>query len=714
MHEDQTDAPIAASTAARNSAVDKVDRNDPAYARQSIQGSVHAERNTQVGQTVANAGGTFVDAVSMKERVREKLSKPKYQVTDLYWETGCFQKIAKSTIFDKATLAVIAFNAIWIAYDTDNNGAATLNDAAYEFIVAENFFCAFFSFEWIIRFGSFRHKCDTRKDAWFVFDSFMVSMMVMETWVFTLLIVVMGSSGEGGGNVGLLRMARLLRLSRMARMGKLLRVMPELMIMLKGMAAAMKPVMWTLVLLLGILYIFGICFVQLGDGTEVGKAHFATVPQAMYTLMIHGVFLDSVGKLTLKLFESWILAVVFFVFILLGAMMVMNMLIGVLCQVVSAVSATEQEEMLVNHVNDKISMVMALIDEDGNGGISKDEFDLIMDNSQALRCLNDVGVDVFALIDLADYIFTDENNEDIEIDFSRFMQIVLQLRGSNQATVKDIVDLRKFLRVALYENQMQTRGILNLMTNNVEAAKSSTIIKGAPEVLDAVLDVEAKNSVIDPRFSQTSRKESVDGQSNGLFEESTGLPSQSNGLFEESTGLQSHDPMEQWREDLASNSQTSALEAIQQSHDKRSVWSEKVAHEFAKDIDTEQILNESWVPPPYSGRRDSEWSLPSDADVVDDLAWQLPITTSHHNGAHASDLWSVTNRRQKACPPPPLGVVSQKPVALFGLDERASDLPSTMPQAPKNGHKQQPVPPRPKAKAHGSTKAKKQQKDEPR
>merc|ERR1740127_5394 len=143
--------------------------------------------------------------------------------------------------------------------------------------------------------------------------------------------------------------------------------------------------------------------------------------------------------LTNSLGSNWVLAVMVFTFILLGALTVLNMLVGVLCEVVSAVAATEQEEMLVNYVNEKISRVMALLDSDGGGSISKKEFLEILDNVEAVRCLSDVGVDVFALIDLADYIFEDddtENTEEIELDFARFMEVVLQLRGSNQATVK--------------------------------------------------------------------------------------------------------------------------------------------------------------------------------------------------------------------------------------------------------------------------------------
>merc|ERR1719454_1643773 len=105
-------------------------------------------------------------------------------------------------------------------------------------------------------------------------------MMVLETWLFTiaLLVFMPGGGGSGAGNAGIMRLARLMRLSRMARMGKLLRVMPELLIMLKGMKAATRSVFFTLLLLVVIMYVFAIAFVQLSDDTDVGASYFDTVP----------------------------------------------------------------------------------------------------------------------------------------------------------------------------------------------------------------------------------------------------------------------------------------------------------------------------------------------------------------------------------------------------------------------------------------------------
>ena len=72
------------------------------------------------------------------------------------------------------------------------------------------------------------------KDAWFKFDSALVLLMVVETWVTPLLFLITGTSGAGLPT-GPLRLLRLLRLSRMAR---LMRSLPELVTMVKGMLRA--------------------------------------------------------------------------------------------------------------------------------------------------------------------------------------------------------------------------------------------------------------------------------------------------------------------------------------------------------------------------------------------------------------------------------------------------------------------------------------------
>jgi len=114
--------------------------------------------------------------------------------------------------------------------------------------------------------------------------------------------------------------------------------------------------------------------------------------------------------------------------------------------VISAVAATEKETMTVSFVKEKMQKIMATLDSSGDGKISKEEFGMILQNDEAVACLQDVDVDVEGLVDLADFIFNDDvTGEEKEPDFSDFMEIILGIRGSNSATVKDIMDLRKFV-----------------------------------------------------------------------------------------------------------------------------------------------------------------------------------------------------------------------------------------------------------------------------
>merc|ERR1739844_309725 len=125
-------------------------------------------------------------------------------------------------------------------------------------------------------------------------DSILAWLTVLETWFVTFVFAVFGLKGETGsiGNTAMLRMLRLLRLTRMARMVRLLRAIPELMVVVKGLAVAMRSVLFTLCLLLLIIYVFSIIFVEAARGTPLEPTYFSCVPAAMSTLLISSAMPD--------------------------------------------------------------------------------------------------------------------------------------------------------------------------------------------------------------------------------------------------------------------------------------------------------------------------------------------------------------------------------------------------------------------------------------
>eukprot|EP00441_Pelagodinium_beii_P037750 CAMPEP_0197633126 /NCGR_PEP_ID=MMETSP1338-20131121/9551_1 /TAXON_ID=43686 ORGANISM="Pelagodinium beii, Strain RCC1491" /NCGR_SAMPLE_ID=MMETSP1338 /ASSEMBLY_ACC=CAM_ASM_000754 /LENGTH=627 /DNA_ID=CAMNT_0043204719 /DNA_START=83 /DNA_END=1963 /DNA_ORIENTATION=- len=407
-----------------------------------------------------SARQVFVDADAMKAKIRAAAVKKKYDVSMYYWETGLARTVATNHIFDQFTLGVIAFNAFWIMIDTDLNPASTLLTAHPVFVIAENLFCAYFFFEWTVRFFAFKWKPDGLRDFWFVFDSCLVFSMVGETWILTIILVASGETGESaGGGGGIFRLARLMRLSRMARMIRLLRAFPELLIMIKGMAAAMRSVMFTLILLFVFIYVFGIGFRQLTADTAVGAMYFNGVFRSMHTLLLDGTLMDNLGgvvEMLGKEGDGIVFVFIWYLFVLMSALTVMNMLIGVLCEIVSAVSASERETIAVAAVRDRLMHIMndCGIDQDGDGTISKEEFSTMLQVPEATRALSECGVDIYSLIDNMDFIFESANptattaDGEKSLSFLDFLDLILALRGSNLATVKDIVDLRKQVKVS--------------------------------------------------------------------------------------------------------------------------------------------------------------------------------------------------------------------------------------------------------------------------
>eukprot|EP00927_Polykrikos_kofoidii_P084895 TRINITY_DN9081_c0_g1_i2.p1 TRINITY_DN9081_c0_g1~~TRINITY_DN9081_c0_g1_i2.p1 ORF type:complete len:652 (-),score=149.45 TRINITY_DN9081_c0_g1_i2:16-1971(-) len=474
------------------------------------------------------ASPMFADAEAMKEKLRQNLGKPEYDVMNLYHKSGLFQLVARSPIFERITLMIITLNAGYISIDTDNNKSTHLLLAAAPFQIAEHAFCFYFTFEWFVRFMSFKRKRDGCKDSWFVFDSLMVLMMVGETWALTLIMMSVESDGgqPGGGPFSsIMRPLRLLRLSRMMRMAKLLRAMPELLILIKGMVSAMRSVCFTLLLQLIILYVFGITFVQITSDLNVGEKHFALVVTSMHTLLVHGTLMDNIGELVYELIEESVInAVVFYIFVLISALTVMNMLIGVLCEVVSAVAATEKEQLTVTYVKGQVQEILRQggVDQDGDGMISKVEFAQILENAQAARILSEVGVDVFGLVELSDFIFEkeDENGARFEgqLTFADFMEVVLQLRGSNVASVKDMTDLRKFMSATFKALESRLMTVEERLEKSIERASqhmSSDVIG----ISIASKKTEDFNAVVESGFPHRNLPEvpHFDKESQGDF-----------------------------------------------------------------------------------------------------------------------------------------------------------------------------------------------------
>mmetsp|Transcript_61906 Transcript_61906/g.145067 ORF Transcript_61906/g.145067 Transcript_61906/m.145067 type:complete len:623 (+) Transcript_61906:28-1896(+) len=364
-------------------------------------------------------------------------------------QESCWTKIVNSPYFERVGLAMIYLNAIWIALDIQFNKAPTVLEAEAGFIAAEVFFLVYFSAELLFRYMSYPTTRQAFKDPWFWFDLLLVVIMVVETWlipIFDLIITGFADAGNGmGRSASAFRTVRVLRVLRTARIIRVARYMPELMILIKGLMVAARSVFFTLVLLLLVTYVFSIAITQLaaGTGTKMEAEQFPNALVTVLNLIIVSTMPDQKDYYEMVRDEGdWFMALLFLVFVMFSSLIVMNMLVGVLVEAVQTVATVEHEQI---HIDFAKRVLWEMLDsggadEDGDNLISEQEFLKLLETPEASKALNRLGVDNVAAVEYGSLLFEDGQ----PLTFGEFLEGMLLLRGSNQTTVKDIVNLRKY------------------------------------------------------------------------------------------------------------------------------------------------------------------------------------------------------------------------------------------------------------------------------
>jgi len=367
-------------------------------------------------QTVSSTGSS-VDANGNKRRVPRKISK-RGVIAELR-NDSCFTNVALAAWFDNLALIVIVLNALWIGVEVDANdgdGDQTVFD------VVEHIFCTLFTLEILIRLFSYKKIkfffTDQELYFWNIFDLFLVLLMVVENWILRWVI----ADEEGAmSSLSALRLLRLLRISRIFRM------VPELGMMVKSMAAAARSVSSTMVLAVGLMYVFAIVFTQWGknqksfNGTEIDEEtgerktnYWGSLGYSFLSLMQILVYDDTFALIRDTYETNNLMGLLLIVFIIVGAFTVLNMLIGVICEIVSTTKKEEEEKLLMNKVED----LFAQMDADSSGTISREEFEAKTD------LLERLGLDQ-STIRLAFELIDDDKSGSLEMQ--EFVHMVFRL-----------------------------------------------------------------------------------------------------------------------------------------------------------------------------------------------------------------------------------------------------------------------------------------------
>merc|ERR1712224_943514 len=92
----------------------------------------------------------------------------------------------------------------------------------------------------------------------------------------------------------------------------------------------------------------------------------------------------------------------------IGTMTLMNMLIGVVCDVMSEVSSEEKEKLDIAAVEKVVADMVSILDTGGasgsdSGSLSLEEFDKLLEHPEIVKDLASLDVDVVAFIDFTHF-----------------------------------------------------------------------------------------------------------------------------------------------------------------------------------------------------------------------------------------------------------------------------------------------------------------------
>ncbi|CAJ1408356.1 unnamed protein product [Effrenium voratum] len=380
-----------------------------------------------------------IAVMDMKERMRQMFKAGQVKPTVYYKEGGWCSRIAGHNNFETVVYGFIVANVIWLGIDAVVNQEDLLVNAEAYVIAIENVFCVFFTGELLIRLGAYRTLWDAVKDPWMGIDALLVLGMLLETWIF-YVILHFADVDFSLVDQSSLRLLRVLRVSRVARIVRILRALPELLILVKALGVATRSVFFTFCLLALVIYLFALACTTIGKDTSSGGMYFANLGQSMFTLFFNGIFGFDLPKIATAVFADNVpLGIVFCLYLVFAPLTMMNLLVAVLVEVVGVLATAEQEMVNSQYEHEQMEFACRQLDENSDESISMDEFAKLLDKRQALLAMRGLGIDVLAMMETPELIFGKAG----KLTFQDFIEIILALRDTNTATVRDINSLAR-------------------------------------------------------------------------------------------------------------------------------------------------------------------------------------------------------------------------------------------------------------------------------
>jgi len=265
----------------------------------------------------------------------------------------------------------------------------------------------------------------------------------------------------------------------------LMKAFPELVTMIKGLMRSLRAISSSMILIGIMVYVWAIMMHMLmKEEQEFNESlwieytlGFETMTTCIWSLLVAGtLMLDNAAPLMSSLLFSdqfnYVLAGFLFVsYSMMSAMCILQMLIGVLCDVVSTVKQEESSAAAIGLMKQEILKHLNDCDTSGDGKISQMELARVMHKPRSKALLRKLRINYSFFLELSKGVFS-KHHEPVAIQ--DVLELLVLSRGDNVATVESMSGAL----VTIINELVSVRTILRNDINTLEV----TMTKGIEEL----------------------------------------------------------------------------------------------------------------------------------------------------------------------------------------------------------------------------------------
>jgi hypothetical protein len=229
--------------------------------------------------------------------------------------------------------------------------------------------------------------------------------------------------------------------------------------MTRGLLAGLRACASAVFMNLMLIYIFGMAIHSFLKGDHeinaqlkvLANLHCESLTSCMWLLLVDGTFcLDGAGLILTELvtgttYYQVLSGLILLVFIFISSMVICNMLIGVLCEVVSQVTVSQRDNNAIHRLKSSLLSHLEAFD-DGDGMLSKEEIEQVMHEPESKRLMEEMKVDRVFMLAMLNLFY--RNGKD-GFPICGILELLLECRSDNPATVATTAHTLSYLTFKL-------------------------------------------------------------------------------------------------------------------------------------------------------------------------------------------------------------------------------------------------------------------------